>query len=485
MNDKTYRKISIIMLMIAAIFVYGAFLLKCQDNDMYFEIVSGRDILNGNFYTVSHLNGFPIVIQQWLYAVCLALADKLGTIGLMSFVLIQDIILGVLSSIFIYEKSKNRPNAKRNAIIGSFFAIIFCHEYMINVRPQIITMILIVAELILLEKYKKSHTIIKERNVSYLIFIIPLLIIAANFHQAVFLYHILVLAPYYIEVSNIKRRVKTTNSFKSWTWLIDWKVVFFTPIYLVCSLCTPYGLDGVLYVIRTLMSDVYKIIPIAEIKPIEIFSYTGLKLLVLVVIGVIYLVYQYKKYDHIVDHHTLFFTFLIFLLALSNMRHMSISFIAVMFILANVDLTILKKPFVYLILALGCFGISLVVLNNFQWQAETYTNVANVIEDHNAKIFNSAVDVGGWLEYNDYTNIYMDSRCEAFYDKISGEPDRIEPIRIIQTGYNNNREFVSNEEIMSLVDEYDYIISYKSDYINRICDWNLIYEDDQYMIWEK
>ena len=233
------------------------------------------------------------------------------------------------------------------------------------------------------------------------------------------------------------------------------------------------------------MSDVYKIIPIAEVKPIEIFSYTGLKLLVLVVIGVIYLVYQYKKYDHIIDHHTLFFTFLLFLLALSNMRHMSISFIALMFILANVNLTILKKPFVYLILALGCFGISLAVLNNFQWQAETYTNVANVIEDHNAKIFNSAIDTGGWLEYNNYTNIYMDSRCEAFYDEISGEPDRIELIRITQTGYNNNREFVSNEEIMSLVNEYDYIISYKSDYINRICDWNLIYEDDQYMIWQR
>ena len=37
------------------------------------------------------------------------------------------------------------------------------------------------------------------------------------------------------------------------------------------------------------MSDVYKIIPIAEIKPIEIFSYTGLKLLVLVVDFIIHL----------------------------------------------------------------------------------------------------------------------------------------------------------------------------------------------------
>ena len=75
-----YNKISkyfpIAFMCLFMLILYVILLLKSQDNDMFFEIMSGRDILNGNFRTVSHLNNFPIIVQQWLYAVCYIYHDK-------------------------------------------------------------------------------------------------------------------------------------------------------------------------------------------------------------------------------------------------------------------------------------------------------------------------------------------------------------------------------------------------------------------------
>ena len=189
MKNDLRNKVFFIFLLISCSLLYIVLLSKSLDNDMYFEIMSGRDLLTGNFSTATHLGNFPILVQQWLYAVTLAIFDKLGYAGIIGLVFLQDSILWALSSVLIYRKTKD----KKLAVLGSFFAILFCHNYMINVRPQIITVILLVAELLLLDIYKEKH------KFRYLLCIIPILILAANFHQAVFLYHIMILVPFYID----------------------------------------------------------------------------------------------------------------------------------------------------------------------------------------------------------------------------------------------------------------------------------------------
>ena len=234
---------------------YIMFLFSSQDNDMFFEIMSGRDLLSGNFETASHLDNFPMIVQQWLYAVCLAIVDKFGYYGHISFVFIQNIILFILSSLFIYRKTNN----KKLSLFGSFFAILFCNLYLINIRPQIITMILLITELLILELYKEH------KSIKYLVFIIPVLILAANFHQAIFFYHIMLLIPYYID--------KNSNCY------IDDKLVFITPLFIACSLCTPYTIDGYLYIFRTFASKTYDIYNIVELNALNIVSVHGLKII--------------------------------------------------------------------------------------------------------------------------------------------------------------------------------------------------------------
>lgn len=215
------RKRSAILILICCLVLYIPLLLLSQDGDMYFTITSGKDLLNGNFNTLSHVRNNPAIIQQWLYAVLLAKFDGFDYIGNIIFVLLQNILLWVISGIFIY----NKTNDKNKTILGPIILTLLLKNYIINIRPETITLILIILELLFIDKYKETA------NMIYLALVIPILVLSANMHQAIFLYHIYVLIPYYI---NNKQ--------------LDWKLILATPIYILCSLCTPYGVDGSLYI---------------------------------------------------------------------------------------------------------------------------------------------------------------------------------------------------------------------------------------------
>ena len=466
MPKTAYKKAMFIALLVSSVILYCVLMSNPFDSDMFFEIASGNDLLQGNFSTASHLGNFPIIVQQWLYAVTLAIADKFGLIGHIVWVVIQHIILCTLSSIFIYRKTKN----KKLAIIGSFFTILLCHNYMINIRPQIITMILLVAELLLVELYKEK------KKLKYLIAIFPILILAANFHQAVFLYHLMVLVPYFVDKRFIDYSLLQDydRPAKDISYRFDWKLALCSVGYLACSLCTPYGVNGALYIVRTAQSNAFKQMPVQEIGSLNLISYIGLKLLVLVGLT-IYLLYKHK-----IDKFTTYFVFLVTVLSFINVRHISIAFIPVMYMLAKVDISKAKHAYVYGYLAICCIVLSVVKVRA-PMIMQSYGDIATVIENHDAKIYNTA-NVGGWLEYNGYTNVKYDVRPELFTKELSGVDNYLYDYQIFMTGYYGG--FIKDEEILKQADKYDYMITYKTDYVNRVLDWEIIYQNDDYIVWQ-
>ena len=50
---------------------------------------------------------------------------------------------------------------------------------------------------------------------------------------------------------------------------LDIKLILITPIYLVCSVLTPYTLDGSLYIFRAFKSQAFKLSNIQELQPIN------------------------------------------------------------------------------------------------------------------------------------------------------------------------------------------------------------------------
>lgn len=459
---KISKYFPIVLMCLFMLILYIILLRKSQDNDMFFEIMSGRDILNGNFHTASHLNNFPIIVQQWLYAVCLAIVDRFGSAGYILFVLVQNIILYLVSAVFIFIKTHD----KKKAFIGSIAAILICSDYMINIRPQIITVICLLAHLIFLELYKEK------KSIKYLLPIFPILILSANMHQAVFLYHGLIMVPYF---------------YKKEKPFIDWTLIGFTPLFMACSLLTPYGIDGSLYIVRAFMSNAFNIISINELLPISIKDYAGIKLAI--IIGfTIYYIYKHKS-----NYFVNYYVFIITILALINFRHVSIMFIPVVFLICCVDeFHKLNNTYMYGCIALICIAVCFLFVHHTNIKYD-YGNVANIIEDKDAPIYNVAMDLGGWLEYNGCTKIKLDSRCEVFSEEISGVPHIIEDYLALSQGYwleaDGGYSLVEDDEILSLVDNYAYVVAKKNHYVNRTMnrntdDWTLIFDDNTYTVYK-
>lgn len=85
----------VLFLMIPIFYLMERIVCSVYDSDMYFIIATGREILeNGiphtNVWTIDPGQG--IVVQQWLYAVILALVDKAGYAGFSAFIAFQFVI---------------------------------------------------------------------------------------------------------------------------------------------------------------------------------------------------------------------------------------------------------------------------------------------------------------------------------------------------------------------------------------------------------
>ena len=464
------KKLAKYLTLVILIITYFILLAYCKASDMFFTITSGYDILNGNFYNASHLNNHPLVVQQWLYAVILTIFDKFGYIGDCILVFIQNIILVSLCSYLIYKKTKNIYYS----IVGSIVGLIFSSNYMINIRPEIITIIIIMIQFIILEKYLETN------KIKYLVSMIPLLILAANLHQAVFLYHIYVLIPFIISFN--KGQIQTKNIFKKYRIKIDWKLSGITVLYLLCSLCTPYGLDGSLYIIRSLTCKAYKIIKIYEVRGFHISNPSTI-ILILFLVVTIYLIIHKRSNKYIN-----FFIFTVFILTMLNFRHSMLMLIPIIYILKELNIQKLENTIIYSSIITSCiFIIFYTNLREYINKEDIYGDIAEVIDSKDAKIYNSAFDAGTWLEYNGFT-VKFDSRIEIFSEELCGIPNLYEENSKLSFGhdfYNNKK--LSNNEIFEVIDEYDYLVTYTTDYVNTIAaeKWNFIYKNDMFIVWKK
>lgn len=453
------------MLIFSSILLYVVLLARSQDNDMYFEIMSGKDILHGNFNIISHLDNFPVTIQQWLYSVTLAIFDKLGYAGHMLLVLVQNIILYIVSYIFLYLKTKN----KKLSMIAPYVLILYNFEYMINIRPQIITMIFLVTELILLELYKSKQ------QYRYILLLFPLLVLAANFHNGVFLYHIMIIMPYCIDMNKKLR--------------IDFKLVFSSILLCLCSICTPYGINGATYTIKAFISKTYNAFSINELESLDILTFFGIKLLITVGIT-IYLIYKHRS--NIFINNYIFGTFLLTLL---NSRHISVLYVGMLFLCCNINFNKLKSKYLLGITTIICFLFTLALAPHAKDIRNDNKDILPYITEKDARIYNVDIDIGGYLEYNGYTKLSFDSRLENFSYIISGVENKLTDLYKLKTGYSLNKDqsysLISNDDIYNIIKDYDYIISRENNYVTRVLTydnnshWQKLYSNNNYIIWKK
>ena len=267
---------------------------------------------------------------------------------------------------------------------------------------------------------------------------------------------------------------------------IDFKLLIFSPIYVLCSLVTPYGIDGALYIFRTFQSDTYDMFKIGELSSIDITSIYGIRYVAILVLT-IWLVHT-KRSNRFIN----FYVLSISVLSIMACRHSSITFIELLLIVVVIDFEHLKisKGFLYGLITTLCIpGIILFSPNCIFDLCNGYGDVAEVIEDKDSLIYNSAVDVGGYMEYKGYTKLLMDSRSEAFSKEICGDESILNNLYITKKGYkivDGNTVLASDEEILSVLKGYDYVLSVPLDKLNIVVegDWIKLYDDGNYIIWK-
>ena len=445
-----------IYLFLSILFIYSIILVHCLDSDMFFIVSSGNDILNGEFYYNPHTQ-LPLVNQQWLYSVILALIDNnFGFIGDTVFVLVQDTILFWLTYKLLYKKT----NDKYMSLISPIILIILTSCYMINVRPQIITVILLLAEYMILDKYTETN------NWKHLLKLIPILLLFANVHNSIFLYSGIILIPFLIR--NHK---------------IDWKIVTTGIIMPLFTLCTPYGLDGALFIFRVFIYNNGWTKNISELQPIPMFSMLG-AVFVVVLISMLVLIY-FKKSNKYIN----FYSTLTLILLVTAARHFILMYIPLVLITV---VAIQNKPKVkiipnYMSLVL-LFTCSIICFSTYaMYNESSLFEIKNEIEliekldeaniPKDSKIFNN-INIGAYLEYYEY-NAFIDLRPELYTKPYNND-------RLAQYTSVNTDNIVINVDNVKNIDNFDYVILYNNDPLVLMIDnkYSKIIETDKFYVYK-
>lgn len=251
--------------LIAVTVLYMSF--RITDTDLYYILPTGRYILT---HGIPYKNPFittpgqNIVVQNWLYCTIVAfMYNHFHAFGLW---IIQMLTLMAFTAvIFEFFDAKHSQN---KLLIGIFTLIAFFMFGYTNIRPEMLTFVLIMLEIIGIEKSKKP-------NGSLWLLLIPITtLLEINVHASYWIMHMIVLLPY-----GIKGLPKTQDSHVPIK-----KMIVPTIIAIGTLTINPYGIYTISYVFDALKSHAVSLADIGEQQPftinsVHVWLYIGFMLL--------------------------------------------------------------------------------------------------------------------------------------------------------------------------------------------------------------
>lgn len=230
------------------------------DTDVFYIISTGNYILS---HGIPHTNpfvttpGMSIAVQNWAYCAMIAWARKsFGTAGLLilTVLMIAGVYLVVRS---LVAKTVTDPWVRLicTVILTNMFGYL-------NLRPEILTFLLIVLEIYGIEKYRQTS------KMGYLGMIPVAMLVEVNFHASYWIMHLIVLLPYLVKFP-YKHVIQTCMTGKMRRTLI-FAAILSMPVLLV----NPYGLENATYVFDAMTSGALKLMKISELLPFALNDLT-------------------------------------------------------------------------------------------------------------------------------------------------------------------------------------------------------------------
>lgn len=271
------QKIKIILLAVLVIFFSISIVNKSFQNDTFFTIAIGQNILeNGieNKEVLTWHENLEFTNVRWLFSVGIAtIYNACGFIGIYIFTLIISAAIGCTIYFILLKK-----NVKH---VISFFMTIYALYSVKNdicARAQIISALCFIIEYYCLEKLKETN----EKKYWISLIIIPILI--ANIHTSIFPMYFIFFLPYFAEVIILKLPFVKIDDKKYNTDTKNIKSLFIVfVITIFTGLCTPLGLAAYTTLIKASIGLSTKFI--AELQPIVLANSPEILLFVTIVIA--------------------------------------------------------------------------------------------------------------------------------------------------------------------------------------------------------
>ena len=457
-----YRFFKYSVIVSAVAFFLSLTFNNVQEGDYFFLVTTGKEIFaNGiphvNVWTMVPNCGF--IAQQWLYCILMAWIDQFGNMGRFLFVTVEVLIFVLLMQHLMTMRGLKAPARWLSTVV----ILMFSSTYVFNIRPEIITMCILLVECIVIEHYRNDG------KWQWLLMLPALMLLEMNVHASMWLMHFAIMFAYIVPA--FYWPWKESTPYKKSRLL----VVLFSILSVPVMWINPYGTEGVLYIIRSFSANTFTYVPVVEVEPTIILSAQGL--CIILVLALLGLCVKLKSATGSTVNMTLG---IVALLCYARRNTMFTSIICTLLMaefcvgVAKSKIRIdwekdLKRSIAVI------FVISdIVFLTLFYGGLETPElymegeEVAEYIVEEagtDVKVL-TGFDTGAMCEYHGLHNIFIDSRPECYTDTFTrNDKNLLREYSIyciygmamckddLLAGYS---DFVSKEQMLAWLDSYDF-----------------------------
>lgn len=438
------------------------------DTDFYHILNSGKWIWENKTFMHENVTfvgeGYQTVVQQWLYSVCMYAFYLLGGVtGVKVFAAIQLVVL-----IFVMNKYLKLQNVRfKNSLLAIAASLLVTQVY-IQVRPQMISLILIYLQLYILEKFRQT----RKTGILYLLPVLTLL--EANLHCTFWIFHYVFILPYVVPFNRLSKALFKKETFVQDT-TIKIKPLILPMLLMAGSVfINPYGAKGVTCL---LYQGSLSLIEVGELQPLHILSEYFLYLVLGIIATVILII---KKKITSSTLYTVIGTSLIYIISRRNIIFYSIGILFILkdvFNCLNTDkfytfvnkLAGKEKAVVAICMAIILSFSTVGVAGKFVDKGDLpndseFTPVyaikyleENEDELSELRIF-TTFNAGSYFLYKGVGRVYVEAKTEGFAEGVNGKKD-------IFAEYAYIKDYANAEGIKEFLQEYNF------DYLYITCDF--------------
>ena len=491
-NKKELSNILFYMgILVTVISIVASQTMTHMSYDYFYMIPTGKYIVENGFIrdNIFNVNDMGIVVQQWLYCVYLYFISGFGKAGIIiSSVFMFMLIIAVSYNILLQREFKNQ---EAFLIIVLSFVFSGSGGYLSEIRPEAVTVVLILIEIYCIERY------IKTCKPLWIYFLPIIMLLEVNLHGSMWIMHYIALLPYVFPnvLNNVFKSCEFTEKHVKHMIL---SVFFMT----LCMFINPYGYEMVVYTLNSFLSGTFNYVSIKEMTAPSIASMLGCYIM-LIIIGTVILICKSKIKS--VSFYAIAGYVFMAVLAYRNMYflYFAVFYFSMEFFIAlrgkEIDIDITKDAKLWHISVIYLLAIGFVIFDVFLYNQTDnfmYKNmpekIISYLDENTEKddVIYTGFNSGNYFEYAGYTNVYMDARPELYMKKVNGNVDVLpEYVKYGIYGYFDG--YISDDEYQKYLDTYEFhyfVIDIElrlRDYLEQDDNYKLILEDNGFYLYEK